>query len=321
MQLCATGKNLVQLRANVSFSVQLYLGKTGSYGTLCSLRGRIVVSSPAPSAISVPPGHLAPRLDHGTLQLWQRDAHRRAFWPRGANRPWPPFGEGDLGRVRLGGAQVGVAGSGVGAVLGGLPALRCGRGGPWRLARGSALGPRRAGPARRRRTGGSGVIGLSAVAARCGWSGGASRGPTCGRSGMGSSLGSRGVPPWPAPVRGPAVQGRWGPLGAAERAAQVEPRPLPAAAPPALLRFPPCTLGSMGSGSGTGIRGGCPAWGSDQSLTLQLLCQACVAAGVPVLLSPSAPVACRGGAVCCRGGHRGGSPGWSWASGHPPALR
>ena len=46
---------------------------------------------------------LLPCLDHATLQLRQRDVHRRAFGHRGANAPWPPFREGGLGRVRPGG--------------------------------------------------------------------------------------------------------------------------------------------------------------------------------------------------------------------------
>ena len=80
----------------------------------------------------------------------------------------------------------------VGAVLGAQPALRCGRGGPWRLAWRGALGPRRAGLARQWRAWGCDVAG---------WSGGCrpmrpvrwrARGPLCGLSGRGNCLGGEG---------------------------------------------------------------------------------------------------------------------------------
>ena len=134
-------------------------------------------------------------LDHATMQLQQRDVHRRAFGRGGGNGPWPPFGECGLGRVRLGEAHVGVAGLDLQALLGALAALRCGCRGPGRLAQRADLGPRWAGPARRRRTWGRGAVR---------WGGGSGPlrlvrrhvpGPTCGRCGGGNSLGGGGGPP------------------------------------------------------------------------------------------------------------------------------
>ena len=97
---------------------------------------------------AVPPVSPGPCLDDALLQLRQRNVRRRVFQRWGADGPWPFLGEGGLWRVLLGAAHVGVAGLGAGAVLGALPALCCGRCGPWRLARRGALGPRRAHPAR-----------------------------------------------------------------------------------------------------------------------------------------------------------------------------
>ena len=148
--------------------------------------------SAAHSAISMPPVPLVPCLDHAMLQLRQRALHWRAFGRRGANGPWPPLGEGGLGRIRLGRAPINVAGSGVGAVLGALPALCNGCGSPLRLARRSALGRHRAHPARQWRTGGCSPIGLSGG---CGPMRPVRRrvlGPTCGRGSRGSSLGGGG---------------------------------------------------------------------------------------------------------------------------------
>ena len=145
--------------------------------------------SPRPIAVSsVSSGHLVPCLDHATLQLRKPDINRRAFGRRSANGPWPPFSEGVLGWVRLGGADVGVAGLAVGAVHGARPALSCGRGGPWRLAGQGALGPRWAGPARRRRTGGRGAVGWGAGSGPMRPVRRLLRGRTCEWGGGGNSL-------------------------------------------------------------------------------------------------------------------------------------
>ena len=121
----------------------------------------MLLSSAAPSVIFMPPGPLVLRLDQETLQLRQCDVHQRAFGRLGGNGLSPSFRLGGLGRIRFGEAQVGMAVSGMGALLFALPALCCGRGRPLQLAWRSALGPRRAGPARRRRSRCCGVIGLS----------------------------------------------------------------------------------------------------------------------------------------------------------------
>ena len=65
-------------------------------------------------------------------QLRQCDARRRTRGRRGAYGPRPPLREGGLGGIRLWGASRGVAGVGVGAVLGAPPAPCCGCGGPRR---------------------------------------------------------------------------------------------------------------------------------------------------------------------------------------------
>ena len=115
---------------------------------LCPSRGApFVAVSPSPRVpvAGTPPRPFAvsPLLDHAPgvslpLQLRQRDARRRTLGRRGADGPRPPLGEGGLGRGRLGGAGVGVAGLRVGAVLGALPALRRGCGGP---RAGARVGP------------------------------------------------------------------------------------------------------------------------------------------------------------------------------------
>ena len=143
----------------------------------CSLRLSLgsppVSSNPlfrAPVAGTLPRLRAVPPLpDHapGVLlppQLRQRDTWRRTLGCRGADVPRPSRREGGLGGVRLGGAGVAVAGVGVGAVLGALPALRCGCGGPRRGAR----GPRGVRPPRPRRAGGCGVAGRGGGAARRG---------------------------------------------------------------------------------------------------------------------------------------------------------
>ena len=87
-----------------------------------------------PRTITVPFVSPGPCLDRASLQLRQRDVHRRAFGGRGADGPWPPLGESSLRRVQLGGAHVGLARLDVGGVLGTFPALDCGRCGPGPLA-------------------------------------------------------------------------------------------------------------------------------------------------------------------------------------------
>ena len=99
-----------------------------------------------PSFLDHAPGVLLP------LQLRQRDAWRRALGRRGADVPRPPRGEG-LGGERRRGADVGVGGVGVGAVLGALAAHCCCCGGRRRVRGPSPAfvacwGPRR-GPPRR----------------------------------------------------------------------------------------------------------------------------------------------------------------------------
>ena len=148
--------------------------------------------------ISTSPGFLVPSLDQGKLQLRQRDIHWRAFGRRGASGPWPPFGEGGLGRrgpswqPRLGGDHMGVAGPDVDRVLGANPALLFDCSGSLLPAQRGALAPYRAGPTRRRRSRGSGATGLSggsgpmrSVRQRV-W------GPTCGRDSRDSGLGGGG---------------------------------------------------------------------------------------------------------------------------------
>ena len=97
---------------------------------------RLLPQPPLSSASRpAPPGLPPPFLDPAPPQLRQRDAPRRALGRRGADGLRNPFWEGYLGGLRLSVAGVGVAGIGVGAVFGALPALRCGRGSPWRSAR------------------------------------------------------------------------------------------------------------------------------------------------------------------------------------------
>ena len=55
---------------------------------LCPSPCAFVACTP-PRVIAVPSC-----LDHTSLQLQQRDVHRRALGRRGADRPWPPLGEG-----------------------------------------------------------------------------------------------------------------------------------------------------------------------------------------------------------------------------------
>ena len=110
------------------------------------------------------PGVLLP------LQLRQRDAGRRTLGRRGVDVPRPPRREG-LGGERLRGAGVGVAGVGVGAVLGALPADCCCCGDPRR----GALGPRGVCPLCPWRAGGRGMAGRGCGAARRGRGFGSSR--------------------------------------------------------------------------------------------------------------------------------------------------
>ena len=56
------------------------------------------VACTSPRMITVPSC-----LDQASLQLRQRDVHRRALGRRSADGPWPPLGGGSLWRVRLGG--------------------------------------------------------------------------------------------------------------------------------------------------------------------------------------------------------------------------
>ena len=122
----------------------------------------------APLAGTLPrPCTVPPLLDHAPgvplpLQRRQRDSWRRTRGRRGADGPRPPLGEGGLWRVGLGGAGVSVAGLGVGAVLGALPALLCGCGG----SRRGAWGPRKARPLRRRRAGNRRVAQLEELMGR-----------------------------------------------------------------------------------------------------------------------------------------------------------
>ena len=97
-------------------------------------------------------------------QLRQRDAWPRTLGCRGADVPRPSRRKGGLGGVRLGGAGMDVAGVGVGAVLGALPALRCGCGGPRR----GAWGLRGVCLSRPRRAKGRGVASRGGGAARQG---------------------------------------------------------------------------------------------------------------------------------------------------------
>ena len=115
-------------------------------GTLPRLRAAPPLPDDAPGVL-LPP------------QLRQRDAWRRTLGCQGADVPRPSRREGGLGGVRLGGAGMGVAGVSVGALLGALPALRCGCG---------CSGPRGVRPPRPRRAGGRGVAGRGGGAARRG---------------------------------------------------------------------------------------------------------------------------------------------------------
>ena len=141
----------------------------------CALACPLRVPLGTPAVASCPPlrapvAGTLPRLcavrplpDHapGVLlppQLRQRDARRRTLGHRGADVPRPPCGEGGPGGVQLWGAGMGVAGIGVGAVLGALPALRCGCGGP--------PSPRGVRPPRPQCAGGRGVAGWCGGAAR-----------------------------------------------------------------------------------------------------------------------------------------------------------
>ena len=95
-----------------------------------------------------------------------------------------PSGKGALSGYGWGGL--------LGAVRGAHPALRCGRGSPWRLAWRGALGPHRASPARGWRAGGRDVAGWSGS---CGpmrpvWR--RARGPFCRPTGRGNGLGGKG---------------------------------------------------------------------------------------------------------------------------------
>ena len=124
---------------------------------------RAPVAGTLPRSCAVPP-----LLDHAPgvslpLQLRQCDALRRRVGRRGADGPRPPPREGDLGQVRLWAAGAGVAGLGVGAVLGALPALRCGCGGSWR----GAQGPCGARPPRWQRAGAPARPAGAAVSAAC----------------------------------------------------------------------------------------------------------------------------------------------------------
>ena len=122
-----------------------------------------------PRTIAVPSVSPGPCLDHASLQLRQRDVHRSAFERWGADRPWPPLGEGGLGRVWLEGAR---------------------RRGTWRPPC-PPLRPRRPlatclvrcpGPAQGRSR--------AQVACR-----GLRRGPFCGPTGRGNGLAARAPPP------------------------------------------------------------------------------------------------------------------------------
>ena len=163
-----------------------------------------------------------PLLDHAPLQLRQGGARRRALGRRGADGPRLPLGEGGLLRVRLGRAHVGVAGLGVGAVTGALPAFCCGQ----RRARGRGVAAR---------GGGRGPL--------------RTPGPLSGAGRQEQRPGRRGRPPRPALVLGLAVQGRWGPPWAARLAALPVPQPPPAAAPRALRGFPRASRGDRGGGA------------------------------------------------------------------------
>ena len=128
--------------------------------------------SAPPVAGNLPrPCAAAPLLNHAPgiplpQQLRQPDDRRRTLERQGADGLWPPLGEGGLWGVRLGGAGASVAGLGVGAVIGALPASRCGCGGSRRGARGLPG----AHPPRQRRAGGRGEAvqgrGLSSVRIR-----------------------------------------------------------------------------------------------------------------------------------------------------------
>ena len=274
--------------------------------------------------ISVPPGPLVPHLDHGTLQLRQREVHRRAFGRQGANMLWHLFGKGGLGRVRLGGTHVGVARSVVGAVLGALLALRCGRGGPLRLATGSAVGPPMAGPARPRRGRSCGVISLSSG---CGTMRSVCRrvrGPTRRRGSWGSSLGG-----------GCGLTGRHRFVGRRFKVAGATwgcPAVGPTGTAASASRRSSCSAGvSFAHPGETGERERDRRW-------WRLSCVICGGkpseCDIAATLSrvPGCKRACPTISQCVSGelwvgpcgagggGGQGGSPGWSWARGHPPAL-
>ena len=141
--------------------------------------------APCP-ARSCPP----PFLDHAPLQLRQPDAGRRALGRRGADGPQPPLREGGLGRVRLGGAGMDVAGLSVGAVPGALlPSAAA-------LAVPSEAPGARTGP----------VLGAGSVPGAVAWLAGAAA-VNPGASGIPLGGGAAGVAGWTAGAASPAGTG------------------------------------------------------------------------------------------------------------------